>query len=153
MHLSAVAAMVVALPGLLEAHAAPQRLPAEFSDVRWHVGSTVFGDFTCRGRQDMAIFGVSEKSGFVVVVHPNGKTGKPSYASFATRGRDPLNMRLTVESLELSTDEASKGEQEYLPPDLTPSKTCKGLALGDGETDSHHIYWSRSKRALRSWSL
>ena len=153
MHLPAAAALLLVSLAAARVQAAPQPLPDEVSDVQWHVATTIFGDFTCRGLQDVAMFGVSEKSGFVVVVQPRGKASKASYLSFASRGRDPANMRLTAESLDLSNDEESKRQQEYLPRDLKASKTCKGLAFGDGETDSHHIYWSRDKKVLRAWSL
>jgi hypothetical protein len=135
------------------AHAAPQPLPKEIADVRWSVSSTVFGDFACRGQRDMALYGTSENSGFVVMIQPSSKGAKPSYLVFPTRGREPKNIRLAVESLDFSNDVAFKQEVIAAAPGLQPSKTCQSLALGDGETDAHHIYWNRDKKAFQSWSL
>ena len=107
----------------------------------------------CRGQRDVALYGTSERSGFVVVIRPSRKGAKPSYLVFATRGREPKNIRLSVESLDFKDDIAFKNEVRAVAPDLRPSKTCQGLALGDGETDSTHIYWNRGKKAFQSWSL
>jgi len=134
-------------------NATPQSLPKEIDDVRWNVSSTVFGDFACRGHRDTALYGTSEKSGFVVMIQPSDKGAKTSYLVFATRNREPKNIRLTVESLDFSNDVAFNREVAALAPGLQPSKTCNGLALGDGETDAHHIYWNRAKKAFQSWSL
>ncbi len=128
-------------------------LPKEINDVRWNVSSTVFGDFTCQGRKDIAMYGISEKSGFVVMIQSAQKNTKPSYLVFSTRDRDPKNLRLIVESLDFGNDAAFKEELKYSAPDLQPSKTCKGLGLGDGETDAQHIYWNRSRKRFESWSL
>jgi hypothetical protein len=151
MHRLATAALVSAIGAL--AHATPQPLPTEIVDVRWIVGSTVFGDFTCRGLRDMARFGTSKRSGFVVMVQPSHKKAKPSYLVFATRGRKPQNIRLAVESLDFNDDAAFKQEVAESAPGLRPSTTCQGLSLGDGETDAHHIYWNTGKKAFESWSL
>jgi hypothetical protein len=47
---SAVPAPAVGVPSL----------PTEINDVRWNESSTVFGDFTCQGRKDIAMYGTSE---------------------------------------------------------------------------------------------
>ena len=127
-------AALVAVSALNSAHSAPQALPQDIADVRWNVSSTVFGDFACRGQKDMALLGVSERSGFVVMVQPARKRAKPSYLVFATRGRDSKNLRLTIEDLDFQSNEDFKREVEASAPGLQPSKTCKGLSLGDGET-------------------
>lgn len=150
MHRFAGAALVATSVVCAHAHTT---LPREISDVSWNARSTVFGNFTCRGQQDLARFGVSEKSGFVVMVQPARKGAKPSYLVFATRGRDPKNLRLEVESLDFADDEAFKQEIKAAAPGLQPSRTCKGLSFGDGETDAHHIFWDRRQRVFHSWSL
>ncbi|CAN0515004.1 unnamed protein product, partial [Phaeothamnion confervicola] len=131
------------------AYAAPQSLPEEIADVRWNVSSTVFGDFTCRGQRDMALYGTSERSGFVVMIQPSRRGAQPSCLVFATRGREQKSIRLATESLDFKDDVAFRNEVKAAAPDLQPSKTCQGLALGDGETDSHHIYWNRAKKAFQ----
>lgn len=151
MHRFAATALLSAFCAL--AHAAPHPLPTEIAAVRWSVSSTVFGDFACRGQRDMALYGTSEKSGFVVMIQPSHKGAKPSYLVFAARGREPKNVRLAVESLDFNDDVAFRQEVVAAAPGLQPSKTCQGLALGDGETDAHHIYWNRREKAFQSWSL
>ena len=151
MHRFAATAFISVFAAL--AHATPQPLPKEIADVRWSVSSTVFGNFSCGGQRDMAIYGTSERSGFVVMIQPSRKGTKPSYLIFATRGREPKNISLSVESLDFDDDIAFKQEVSAAAPGLRPSKTCKGLALGDVETDAHHIYWNRGKKAFQSWSL
>ena len=151
MHFLSTAVLLFLLTTL--AQATPQPLPEEIADVRWNVSSTVFADFTCRGQRDMALYGTSERSGFVVMIQPSRKGAQPSYLVFATRGREQNNIRLSIESLDFKDDIAFKNEVKVVAPDLRPSKTCQGLALGDGETDSHHIYWNRGKKAFQSWSL
>ena len=151
MHRFAATVLISAFSAL--AHATPQPLPNEISDVRWSVSSTVFGDFTCRRQRDMALYGTSEKSGFVVMIQPSRKGAKPNYLVFPTRGRESKNIRLTVETLDFNDDVAFKQEVIAAAPGLQPSKTCQGLALGDGETDANHIYWNRAKKVFQSWSL
>ena len=101
----------------------------------------------------MAMYGTSEKSGFVVMIQPAAENARPSYLIFMPRGRDPKTLQLKVEDLDFDRDHDFKKELEAAAPGLVPSKSCKGLSLGDGETDSHHIYWHRKKKAFRSWSL
>ena len=151
MHRLAVAVLILAFTAL--GYAMPQPLPKELADVRWSVNSTVFGDFTCRGQRDMALYGTSESSGFVVMIQPSRKGAKPSYLVFATRGREPKNVRLAAEGLDFADDVAFKKEVTFVAPGLQSSKTCQGLTLGDGETDAHHIYWNRDKKAFQAWSL
>lgn len=101
----------------------------------------------------MAMHGTSDKSGFVVMIQPARRGAKASYLVFATRGREPKNLQLKIESLDFDNDREFKKEIAVAAPGLVPSKTCKGLSLGDGETDSHHIFWNRQKKTLQSWSL
>ena len=153
MHPRVVSTLLATSAACAVAQASPQPLPAEIADVRWNVSSTVFGDFTCRGKNDMAMHGASDKSGFVVMIQPARKRAKASYLVFATRGRDPKNLQLKIESLDFDNDKEFKKEVAGAAPGLVPSKTCKGLSLGDGETDSHHIFWNRGKKTFQSWSL
>ena len=149
-----VIVVLLAIPlGFARAQTTAHSLPNEIDDVRWNVSSTVFGDFACRGKQDMALFGESKKSGFVVMVQLARKGVKPKYLFFAARGRDPKGLRLTVESLDFSEDVEFKQEISATAPGLQPSKSCRGLALGDDETDANHIYWNRKEKVFQSWSL
>jgi hypothetical protein len=38
-------------------------------------------------------------------------------------------------------------------PGFQQSKTCKGLNLSDGETDSAHIYWNHKALRFGEWQL
>ena len=153
MHPLVALSLLATSAGCAVGRSIPEPLPVEIADVRWNVSSTVFGDFTCRGQQDMAMYGTSDTSGFVVMIQPAPKRAKPSYMIFATRGRDPKSLRLKVESLDFDRDHDFKKELEEAAPGLVPSKSCKGLSFGNGETDSHHIYWHRARKVFSSWSL
>ncbi len=146
-------ALIAAVLAVNTAQSASHVLPRDIADVRWNVSSTVFGNFACQGQRDMAILGVSERTGYVVMVQRARKGTKPTYLTFATRGRDPGNLRLAIEDLDFESNEDIKRELEATAPGLRPSKTCKGLSLGDGESDSHHIYWDRQRKTFMSWSL
>ena len=150
---TAIAIATLCALGCAKAQTTVPSLPNEIGDVRWNASSTVYGDFVCEGQHDMALFGESDKSGFVVMLRPAHKEEKTSYLVFPTRGRDPKNLRLTVESLDFADNKAFVQEIKSIAPSLQDSKTCKGIALGDGETDANHIYWNRGEKVFQWWSL
>ncbi len=120
--------------------------------VSWRAGSVVAADFTCRGRLDRAILGTEKsaetgKSNIVVAVFVNG-TGRPPEV-IRDGGRDAQRAKLTTESLDYDP-EVSLG---YPLPGFQRSKTCKGLNISDGETDSRHLYWNHIYGRFDSWSL
>lgn len=59
---------------------------------------------------------------------------------------------LSKEDLDFEVAEL-ESEVGELPEGLQPSKTCFGLNLSDGKTDSAHIFWDRKTGRLESWSL
>jgi hypothetical protein len=125
----------------------------EITGVRWNVTSTVFGDFTCSGKKDIAMYGTSEKSGYVVMIQPAKKGAKPSYLVFPDQRPDPSSIEFIVESLDVARDKALQKELRFAAPTFRSSKKCKGLLFRVGDTDAKHIFWDRRARAFKWWSL
>ena len=126
--------------------------------MRWAAETSVALDLTCRGRQEFALLGfgpaesmASSSPGTVVVaVFVGGLTRPPRLLRFTEVS--PAKARLTVESLDQPAA-ALKEELGALPSGWRRSATCKGLNLGDGETDAFHLYWHVTLRGLAFWRL
>jgi len=65
------------------------------------------------------------------------------------RRRHAETAELTVEDL----DYDPKQDIGYELDGFHTSKSCKGLNLGDGFTDSAHIYWNRKAHRFEDWTL
>jgi hypothetical protein len=113
-------------------------------DVNWRVRSVVTDDFTCRGRKEGAILGVSATE-IVISVFVEGLNERPEVLRYSRKARRADTAELTVESLDYDPD--------YALPGFQRSRSCKGLNLSDGETDSAHIYWNRNSRRFDDWTL
>jgi hypothetical protein len=113
-------------------------------DVNWRVRSVVTDDFTCRGRKEAAILGVSATE-IVISVFVEGLNQRPQVLRYSRKARRAETAQLTVESLD--------DDPDYPLPGFQRSRSCKGLNLSDGETDSAHIYWNRNSRRFDDWSL
>jgi hypothetical protein len=115
--------------------------------TRWRADSVVTGDFTCRGRKQHAILGTNAKE-IVVAVFLNDTDHPPEVLRYSAETRNPASVVLALES------------QDYDPrdevgdvPGFRRSKTCKGLNLSDGQTDSAHIYWNHDAKRFDDWTL
>ena len=117
----------------------------------WRTDSAILGDFTCQGIQQHAIFGTTQ-SEVVVAVFTRSLNKKPDLLRFASPRWDSPSMTLTTESLDFQPDDF-KQSLGAVPDGMKSSKTCKGLNLGDGETDSMHIYWNHKDKRFSAWSL
>jgi hypothetical protein len=116
--------------------------------VTWRPRSVVSGNFTCRGRKEQAILGVST-SEIVIAVFINRITAPPEVLRYSAKARNPKTAELTVEDL----DYDPKQDIGCEPEGFQLSKSCKGLNLGDGLTDSAHIYWNRKAHRFEDWTL
>ena len=129
--------------------AAIEKAAAKFvPGVTWQIHSIVSGNFTCRGRKEEAILGVST-SEIVLAVFINGLTSPPEVLRYSAKARDPKSAELTIEDM----DYDPKQDIGYEPDGFQPSKSCKGLNLADGLTDSAHIYWNRKMHRFDDWTL
>jgi len=119
--------------------------------VDWRPKSIVTGDFSCSGRTEKAILGTTPTE-IIVAVFLNGTAKRPEVLRYSAKARRASSAALTIEDLnfELKDLQADLG---FVPPGLRPSKTCKGLNLSDGETDSAHIYWNHESRRFDDWTL
>jgi hypothetical protein len=145
----AITLLVLATQLLAQNRAATEKAAAKFlPEVVWRPGSVVTGDFTCRGRREHAILGVTE-SEIVIAVFPNGLSARPLFLRYSTRARNPKTAELTIEDL----DYDPKQDIGYELRGFRRSKSCKGLNLADGLTDSAHIYWNRDSHRFEDWTL
>lgn len=120
--------------------------------VTWKQNSVLTADFTCRGRTEYALLGTvkSEAAGSyaIVAVFLDGLNKQPELLK--DMARNLASIELTVESLDYDAPEIAPGVPGQ---GFESSKTCKGLNLADGETDSRHIFWNHVFHGFDSWSL
>jgi hypothetical protein len=109
-------------------------------------GSLVKGNFDCSGRKQQAVLGTNE-SDVTVLVFLNGARNRPEALEVSGRVKNPALTRLSKESL----DYDPQAEVGSILPGFVKSKTCTGLNLSDGETDSVHIYWDHESHHLSCW--
>lgn len=144
MYLSILVLSVAVLHGRPDsavAAAAKRFLP----DVRWRAASALHADFTCRGRQQSAILGVSDTD-IVIAVFLKGLATRPEVLRYSF-ARDTSTLQLTAEDLNWDP----KAELGYALPGFQRSKTCQGLNLADGEVDAAHIYWNHDGHRFDDW--
>jgi hypothetical protein len=114
-------------------------------DVTWRPTSVLTADFSCRGRKEQAILGVTSKE-IVIAVFLDGTSRKPEVLRYSAAARDARQAKLTLESLDYDRDEDTGPL-----PGFRRSRTCKGLNLSDGLVDSAHIYWNHDARRFDDW--
>jgi hypothetical protein len=108
--------------------------------VSWKADAIVVADITCRGKMEHAIIGIVHSQAtrpyIMLAVFADGLSGQPEL--FVDSIHNPELGKLKLESLDYDPKEeigqSLRGFQR--------SKTCQGLNLGDGETDSFHIFWN-----------
>ena len=116
--------------------------------VAWQRRSIVFGNFTCHVRKEQAILGVSE-SEIVIAVFVHGFGSRPEVLRDSGKGRSPNTTELKIEDLDYDPKEMIGSDLDG----FRRSKSCKGLNLSDGETDSAHIYWNHKSQRFEDWTL
>lgn len=116
--------------------------------MAWQRLSVVSGDFSCLGRKQPAILGTSA-SEIVIVVFLNGLETRPQVLRYSAKALNPKTLKLAIEDLNQDPKEIIGIEL----PGFRPSKSCKGLNLSDGETDSSHIYWNHDSQRFDAWRL
>ena len=139
--------------GCVISHAAEPEVVAAaqkfYPGYEWKHESVLAADFNCDGRRDLAILGTSSGQA-TVAIFLHGLGEKPDSMSFS-RFRNSL-VKLKIESLDVSKQEFEKMIGGYTEG-YQPSRRCKGLNLGDEETDSAHIFWSHTRKEFEAWSL
>ena len=116
--------------------------------IRWRAKSVIAGNFSCRGRTESAILGTSE-SEIAVAVFLDGLNSRPQVLRYSAKVRDAASAILKTESLDFDPEETLG----YAVPGFRRSKTCEGLNLSDGRTDSAHIFWNHESRQFDEWQL
>jgi hypothetical protein len=112
----------------------------------WRADSVVSGDFSCRGRMEQAILG-ADQTEIVVAVFLDGTNKRPQVLRYSAKVRNPLSTTLETEDL----DYDPKEDLGYGLPGFRRSKTCRGIKLNDGRTDSPHIYWNHNSHRFEDW--
>jgi hypothetical protein len=124
---------------------------SHYPKAAWQAKSLLEGDFSCSGREEFAILGTSAEH-IVIAIFTKGLKAKPEILEYSAKARVPQSAILTKESRDFQPGEF-KADLGYLPEGLTPSKTCSGLNLSDGEVDSAHIYWDTTRKRFTDWTL
>ena len=126
------------------------RLASADTLVRWVVDSALVADFDCDGLADSAFVGRAPERISVGIVRGSAPT--PTIISFGVHGSriqehaGSADAILTLESIDYDPKE-DIGELEG----FRQSSTCKGLNLGDGDSDAMHLYWNHKTGALDWW--
>jgi len=110
--------------------------------VKWKAESVITGDFSCRGRKQVAILGTTPAD-VVVAVFLNGASHRPMELRF----RFEDTAKLEVEGLDYDPNV----DLGYALEGFKRSKTCKGFSADDGATDPAHIYWNHKARQFGMW--
>jgi hypothetical protein len=120
-------------------------------NIDWQKSSAVTGNFSCRGKAEPVILGVSE-SEIVVAVFLNGLAKPPSLLRYSAKDRDSSTAKLEIEGGDFDVKEFKEMLGE-IPDGLRSSKSCKWLNLSDGKIDSVHIYWNHKTKKFSTWML
>jgi hypothetical protein len=113
----------------------------------WQRRSVLIGNFDCSGRRQQAILGTN-KTTIAILIFLDGTKSKPEILRYSGKARNPTSAILTRESLDFDP----KLETGSDLPGFRRSKTCTGLNLSDGGTDSAHIYWNIKLHEFSDWS-
>jgi hypothetical protein len=113
--------------------------------VTWHSESVMSGDFTCRGRMEQAILGITGQE-IIIVVFINGLENKPEILH--DKVHTPADAELTIEGLDYDPNEQAGVELEG----FLRSKVCKGLNIADNHVASFHVYWNQKDSRFDWWS-
>ena len=97
---------------------------------------------------ESAILGVSE-SEIVIAVFVNGLGASPEILRYSGKARDTNAAELKTEQLDYDPKEVIGFELDG----FRRSKSCAGLNLSDGRTDSTHIYWNHNAHRFDDWTL
>jgi len=115
------------------------------SGVTWHSESVISGDFTCRGRNEQAILGITAQE-IIIVVFINDLQNKPEV--LRDKVHAPADAELTIEGL----DYDPKAQIGVELKGFESSKVCKGLKISDSHVDSFHVYWNHKDSEFNWWS-
>jgi len=116
--------------------------------VDWQPRAVVSGNFSCHGRKERAILGVSA-SEILIAVFVNGLNMQPEVLRYSAKARSPKSAELKIEDLDYDPKEIIGSDLDG----FKRSKSCKGLNLSDGETDPAHIYWNHKSQRFEDWTL
>ncbi len=135
------------------ARAAVSLLEAADSAVAWSADSAIIGDIDCDGLPDTALLGHGRADVRVGIVF--GMTKPPSITTIeiapsVQTALPTANVRLVVDDMDYDPTNVAEGGPGPLEG-FRRSKSCVGLNLSDGDTDSMHMYWNHVAGRLDLW--
>ncbi len=158
--LSLLSVLLIALPAIgaekLSETKLVELVQKKYPGVKWDTKSMKKADFNCDGKGDFALLGKEgSKVAVAVVLGPltdNSKilitrllVGKNSQDSLCSP-----RAKLSIEDQDYDPAENFDG----VPlPGFRRSKTCKGINVSDGESDSFHFFWNHDLKSLQWWRL
>lgn len=114
--------------------------------VTWRLESVLTEDFSCSGRKERAILGVTARE-IVIALFIRGTEEQPEVLRYSATVRDANEVRLTIEDLDFDPRDEGIGALAG----FRRSRTCKGLNLSDGKIDLVHIYWNHEAKRFGDW--
>jgi hypothetical protein len=113
--------------------------------ITWHSESIIIGDFTCRGRKEQAILGITQQE-IIVAVFIDGLDTKPEIVH--DKIHVPADAQLEIEGMDYDPKDQIGATLEG----FQRSKICNGLNIADDHTDSFHVYWNHRAHEFNWWS-
>jgi hypothetical protein len=119
--------------------------------VHWDVDSAVVADIDCDDRVDTAAVGRKDDEVRVGLVR-GAELSPPQVLAFAVSTAEQAAVCSVDVALEVESMDKELRDEEMDPPaGYQRSATCQGLALGDGNCDSIHLYWNHDSSQLDWW--
>ncbi|MBC1262359.1 hypothetical protein FQK07_14060 [Synechococcus sp. BSF8S] len=120
-----------------------------YPNIRWHVSSVVWGDFSCRGLPQAALAG--ETAGVMhVAIFRTGPRLPPDVLEFSVPLRSPTSSQLQVIPLKRLARMARLAAGGF-PDGLRPQAPCDAIRIDDSEVDAAYIYWNYNSKRFSSW--
>lgn len=118
--------------------------------VAWDAKSVLEADFSCTGKVQYAILGVSANE-IVVAIFNRGLDQAPERLRFDADDHDIRVAKIRRDDYTLSVAEIT-GLSGTAPVGYKPSDKCYGVRLSDDGAQAAHIYWDHEHQRFDSWA-
>lgn len=119
-------------------------------DVKWDKATVLEGDFNDDRQNDFAMIGYVGRQVVIGMLISTLKNGTPKVQTMqfdiypneqASKSKAPAIFEL--ETLTCGDEDRYAG--------CRPSKKAKSIALGDGDSDTYHLYWHAKTNMMQGW--